>query len=131
MRDIIDTEPSFHGDTTSHEVWKDAMTEEYQFIMKKYMSNIVLRLKGKSVVNSKCIYNIKLIADGSVEKYKEIFVAKGFSQVEGIHYEENFSPLDRYTSICMIISLAISMGWRLHEMDLKTNFFNGEIDEEF
>jgi hypothetical protein len=58
-------------------------------------------------------------------------VARGFSQVEGIHYEENFSPLDRYTSICMIISLAISMGWRLHEMDVKTNFFNGEIDEEF
>jgi hypothetical protein len=131
MRDIIDTEPSCYGETTCHEVWKDAMTEEYQSIMKKYMSDIVLRLKGKSIVNSKCIYKIKIVADGSVEKYKEIFVARGFSQVEGIHYEDKFSPLDRYTSICMIISLAISIGWRLHQMDVKTTFVNGEIEEEF
>jgi hypothetical protein len=58
-------------------------------------------------------------------------VARGFSQVEGIHYEEKFFPLDRYTSICMIIYLAISMGWRLHQMDVKTTFLNGEIGEEF
>jgi hypothetical protein len=99
MRDIIDTEPYFHGETTSHEVWKNSMTEEYQSIMKNYMWDIVLRPKGKSIVNSKCIYKIKHVADGSVEKYKEIFVARGFSQVEGIYYEEKFSPLDRYTSI--------------------------------
>ena len=53
MRDIIDTEPCCHGETTSHEVWKNAMIEEYQSIMKKYMWDIVLRRKGKSIVNSK------------------------------------------------------------------------------
>jgi hypothetical protein len=47
-------------------------------------------------------------------KHKEIFVARGFSQVEEIDYEETFSPVARYTSIRMIISLATSMGWRLH-----------------
>ena len=94
MRDIIDTEPSCHGETTIHEVWKDAMTEEYQSIMKKYMWDIVLRAKGNYIVNSKCIYKIKLVADGSVQKYKAIFVARGFSQVEGMHYEEKFFPLD-------------------------------------
>jgi hypothetical protein len=66
MRDIIDTDPSCHGETTSHEVWKYAMTEEYQSIMKMYMWDIVLRSKGNSIVNSKCIYKIKLVADGSV-----------------------------------------------------------------
>jgi hypothetical protein len=44
-------------------------------------------------------------------------MARGFSQVEGIYYEEKIFPLDRYTSIRMIISLATSMGWRLHHMD--------------
>jgi hypothetical protein len=82
-------------------------------------------------VNSKCIYNIKHVVDGCVKKYKEIFMARGFSRVEGIHYEEKFSPLDQYTSTCMIISLFISMGWRLHKMDVKTTFLNGEIEEEF
>jgi hypothetical protein len=79
------------------------MTEDYESVLKNYMWDIVSRPKGKSIVTSKCIYKIKHVADGSVEKYKAIFVARGFSQVEGIYYEEKFSRLDRYTSIRMII----------------------------
>jgi hypothetical protein len=82
------------------------------------------------MVTSKWIYKIKHAADGSVEKYKARFVAKGFSQVEGIDYEETFAPIARYTSIRTIIALAASMGWRLHQMDVKTTFLNGEIEEE-
>jgi hypothetical protein len=58
------------------------------------------------------------------------FVARGFSQVEGIDCEETFAPIARYTSIRTIIALATSMGWRLHQMDVKTTFLNGEIEEE-
>jgi hypothetical protein len=75
-------------------------------------------------------YKIKHATDGSVEKYKARFVARGFSQVEGIDYEETFAPIARYTSICTIIALATSMGWRLHQMEVKTTFLNGEIEEE-
>jgi hypothetical protein len=106
------------------------MNEEYQSIMKNVVWDIVLRPKGKSVLTSKWIYKIKHATDGSVEKYKVRFVAKGFSQVEGIDYEETFSPVARYTSIRTIISLAVSMGWRLHQMDVKKTFLNGEIEEE-
>jgi hypothetical protein len=67
------------------------MTEECQSIIKNDMWDIVLIPKGKSVVTSKWIYKIKHATDGSVEKYKDIFVARGFSQVEGIDYEETFS----------------------------------------
>jgi hypothetical protein len=93
---------------------KDAMTEEYRFIMKNDVWDIVPRSEGKSVVTSKWIYKIKHAADGSVEKYIARFVARGFSQVEGIDYEETFSPIARQTSIRTIISLDASMGWRLH-----------------
>jgi hypothetical protein len=55
-------------------------------------------------------------------KYKAIFVARGFSQQEGEDYDETFSPVARYTSIRAIISLAASMGWSLHQMDVKTDF---------
>jgi hypothetical protein len=58
-----------------------------------------------------------------------ILVARGFSQVEGIDYEDPFSPVARYTSIQMIISPTKSMGWRLHQMDVKTTFVNGDIEE--
>ena len=86
--------------------------------------------EGKSVVTSKWIYKIKHAADGSIEKYKARFVARGFSQIEGVDYEETFIPVARYTSIRSIIALAASMGWKLHQMDVKTAFLNGEIEEK-
>jgi hypothetical protein len=104
--------------------------EEYQSIMKNDVWDIVPKPEGKFVVTSKWIYKIKHTADGSIEKHKEIFVSRGFSPVEGIDYEETFAPVSRYTSIRTIISLAASMGWKLHQMDVKTTFLNGEIEEE-
>jgi hypothetical protein len=82
------------------------------------------------MVSSKCVYKIKHAADGSVEKFKERFVARGFTQKEGITYEETFSPVARYTSIQNIISLASVLGWKLHQMDVKTTFLNGKIEQE-
>jgi hypothetical protein len=80
-------------------------------------------------VTSKWIYKIKHVVDGSIEKYKEIFVARGFSQIEGVNYEETFAPVAIYTSIRSIISLVSSMGWKLHQMDVRKSFLNGEIEE--
>jgi hypothetical protein len=69
--------------------------------------------KNKDVVSSKWIYKIKHATDESIEKYKARFVACGFSQKEGIDYEETFSPVERYTYIKTIIGLATKMKWKL------------------
>jgi hypothetical protein len=130
MSSIIDSEPSSFEEAAGQQVWKDAMMEEYQSIMKNDVWDIVLRPEGKSVVTSKWIYKIKHVADGSIEKYKARFVARGFSQKEGVDYEETFAPVTRYTSIRVVISLASVMGWRIHQMDVKTTFLNGVIEEE-
>jgi hypothetical protein len=106
------------------------MTEEHQSIMKNEVWEIVPRPKEKLVVTSKWVYKIKHAADRSVDKYKARFVAREFSQKEGEYYDETFAPVVRYTSIRAIISLAASMGWNLHQMDVKTTFLNGEIEEE-
>jgi hypothetical protein len=58
------------------------------------------------------------------------FVARGFSQKECIDYEETFTLVARYTSIRTIIALAAKMKWKLHQMDVKTTFLNGVIEEE-
>jgi hypothetical protein len=83
------------------------------------------------VVSSKWIYKIKHATDGSVEKFKEIFVARGFTYREGIEYRDTSPPVARYTSIRTIISLAPVLGWKLHQMDLKTTFLNGKIEHDF
>jgi hypothetical protein len=73
---------------------------------------------------------IKHATNGSAKKYKARFVARGFSQVEGINYEEAFALVAQYTSIYTIISFVASMGWGIHQMDGKTTFLNGDIEEE-
>jgi len=82
------------------------------------------------VVGSRWIYKIKYAADDSVEKYKARFVAKGYSQKEGIDYEETFALVAKYTSIRTMISLAAERGWEIHQIDVKTTLLNEVIEEE-
>ena len=82
------------------------------------------------MVTSRWIYKVKKVVDGSIEKFKVRFMARGFSQVEGVNYEEIFAPVARYTSIYCIISIAAEMDWKIHQMDVKTSFLNGFIQEE-
>ena len=74
------------------------------------------------MVSSKWIYKIKHVADGSIEKYKARFVARGFSQKEGINYEETFTPVERYASIRTIMALASMMKWSLHQYGCEDSF---------
>ena len=106
------------------------MIEEYKSIIKNDVWKVVPRSTGKSVVTSRWIYKIKHAADGSVDKYKAIFVARGFTQKEGINYDKTFAHVAKYTTIRTIISLAAVFGWKLHQMDVKTTFLNGKIEEE-
>ena len=90
------------------------MIKEYQSIMKNEVWDVIPRPEGKSVVTSKWIYKIKHATYGSIEKYKARFVACGFSQKEGIDYEETFAPVARYTSIGLVLSLDVAMKWKIH-----------------
>jgi hypothetical protein len=114
MCDLLEEEPTFFEEAIQRKEWADSMTEEYQSIIKNKVWEIVPRPKSKDVVSSKWLFKIKHVFDGSIEKYKERFVAHGFSQKEGIDYEETFTPVARYTSIRTIIALAAKMKWKLH-----------------
>ena len=57
-------------------------------------------------------------------------MAQGFSYIEGVDYDETFALVARYTSIRTIIAIATELGWRIHQMDVKTAFLNGFIEEE-
>ena len=98
--------------------------------MKNDVWDVVPRPDRKLAVTSKWIYKIKHAADGSIEKYMARFVARGFSQKEGVDYEETFAPVARYTSIRSVFALAAVMKWKIHQMDVKTAFLNGVVEEE-
>jgi hypothetical protein len=130
MCDLLEEECTYFEEAIQRKEWVNAMTEEYQSIMKNEIWEIVPRLKSKDVVSSRWIFKIKHATNGSIEKYKARFVARGFSQKEGINYEETFAHVARYTSIRTIIDLAAKMKWKLHQMDVKTAFLNSVIEEE-
>eukprot|EP00253_Pinus_taeda_P009893 PITA_09893 len=85
------------------------MVEEYDSIIRNSVWDVVPRLIEKSVVSSRWIYKLKQAEDGSVEKHKARFMAKGFSQVEGIGYEDTFGPVVRYSLIISILVVSAQM----------------------
>ena len=93
MSKCIVTEPSSFEEAVEEPAWVDAMVEEYDLIVRNSAWEIVPRSEGKLVVGSRWIYKVKQVVDGSVEKYKARFFSRGFSQIEGIDYEETFAPI--------------------------------------
>ena len=90
MSHIIDLVPTTYEEASRNQVWKDSM-KEFDSIMKNDVWEVIPRFEGKSEVIFKWIFNSKHRAYGRVENNKPIFVARGFSQKEGIDYDETFS----------------------------------------
>jgi hypothetical protein len=76
-------------------------------------------------VGCKWVFKKKLRPDGTIEKYKARLVAKGYTQREGKDYFDTYSPVARLTTIRVLLSMAASYGLIVHQMDVKTAFFNG------
>jgi hypothetical protein len=105
------------------------MNEEYCSLMEHNTWDLVPLPKGRKLVICKWVYTTKYALNGSVERHKARLIAKGFSQVEGIDYNETFSPMAKMNSILLVISLAASHKWEVHQMDVKSTFFHGDLQE--
>ena len=81
-------------------------------------------------IGCKWIFKRKLKQDGSIEKYKARLVTKGFKQMNDVDYFDTFSPMIRITSIRVLIALASIHNLVIHQMDVKTAFLNGDLEEE-
>ena len=103
-------------------------------LMSQVMSNhtwdLVELPEGKNVVGSRWVFKVKHNADGTVERFKACLVAQGYSQSQGVDYQEVFSPVVRYSSIRALLALANVRDWEVHQMDVKTAFLQGDLDEE-
>ena len=68
--------------------------------------------------------------DGSIDKYKARFVIKGYKQTKGLDYFDTYSPVTRINFIRMVLAIAALRNLEVHQMDVKTGFLNGDLDEE-
>jgi hypothetical protein len=76
------------------------------------------------------VFKKKFRTDGTIERYKVRLVIKGYSHKEGEDFFDTYSLFPRLTTICVLLSLVVSHGLLVHQMDVKTTFLNGELDEE-
>ncbi|TFY75537.1 hypothetical protein EWM64_g8475, partial [Hericium alpestre] len=119
-------EAMLHPDTAE---WLTACNEELHSF--KQMGIEVRKVRSfLMVVNSKWIFRIKRGPNGEVEKYKARLVVKGFTQVEGIDFDETFAPVVKFTSLRMLLALVAKKDLEVHQMDVKTTYLHGELEEE-
>lgn len=109
--------------------WMNAMSEEYESLIKNHTWILVNKPKNESIIDNRWVFKIKENTDGSIERYKARLVARGFTQEHGINYYETFSPVVRFTSIRIILSIAANKKMMLKQFDVKTAFLNGVLDE--
>ncbi|XP_074362600.1 uncharacterized protein LOC141702909 [Apium graveolens] len=106
------------------------MEDEFHMIEKNKTWQLVERPKNKEVVGVNWIYRIMHKSDGSWLKNKARLVAKGYSQHKGVDYLETFIPVARNDTIRTVIALAAQKGWKLYELDVKSAFLNGDLEEK-
>ncbi len=111
--------------------WDNAMDEEMATLDVNATWELVVLPKDKKAIGCKWVYKVKHNANGYVNKYKARLVAKGYAQTYHINYEETYSPIAKMTIVRAIIVMAATKGWSLHQMDVKNDFFHGDLQEVY
>eukprot|EP00253_Pinus_taeda_P007197 PITA_07197 len=123
-------EPQTYSEAKGISEWEQAMEAEFQSLQKNHTWTLSDLPEGKKPIRCKWVYKVKYKANGTLDKYKARLVARGFSQKEGIDYEETFAPIAKMSTIRLVLVLAAQFKWKVHQMDVKSAFLNGDLQEE-
>ena len=106
------------------------MQEEMHSLLKNDTYELVELPKGRKALRNKWVFKLKKDSDGKLLKYKARLVVKGFGQKKGIDFDEIFSPVVKMSSIKVVLSLTASLDLELEQLDVKTAFLHGDLNEE-
>uniref|UniRef100_A0A2N9I1Q4 Uncharacterized protein n=1 Tax=Fagus sylvatica TaxID=28930 RepID=A0A2N9I1Q4_FAGSY len=110
--------------------WREAVNDEMDSILSNNTWVLVDLPPGSNTIGCKWVFRRKYRTDGTIQTFKVRLMAKGFRQREGIDYFDTYAPVARITSIRVLIALASIYKLVVHQMDVKTAFLNGDLDEE-
>uniref|UniRef100_A0A2N9GXV9 Reverse transcriptase Ty1/copia-type domain-containing protein n=1 Tax=Fagus sylvatica TaxID=28930 RepID=A0A2N9GXV9_FAGSY len=110
--------------------WMNAMKDELKSMNQNEVWDLVELPEGYKKVGCKWVFKTKSESKGNIERFKARLVAKGFTQKRGIDYKETFSPVSKNDSLRIIMALVAHYDLELHQMDVKTAFLNGSLEEE-
>ncbi|XXG68216.1 hypothetical protein AAC387_Pa06g1354 [Persea americana] len=124
-----DHEPTTLTQALKDHKWRRAMSEEYDALVKNGTWALVPQDNSQNLVGCKWVFRTKRKSDGSVDRFKARMVAKGFHQHPGIDYHETFSPVVKPTTVRIVLSIAVSRGWTLRQLDVNNAFLQGHLSE--
>ena len=123
------SEPTDYSSASQQSNWVQAMKDEYTALVRNWLWWLVPHPPNRPVIGCKWVYKTKFSPDGSVDRFKARLVAKGFHQEWGIDYHENFNPVIKATTIWLLLSLAISKKWQIHQLDISNALFHSDLME--
>ncbi|KAK1650761.1 hypothetical protein QYE76_068566 [Lolium multiflorum] len=110
--------------------WQEAMKSEMGSMYDNKVWTLVDLPDSRKAVENKWIFKRKTDADGNITVYKARLVAKGFRQIQGVDYDETFSPVAKLKSVRILLAIAAFFDYEIWQMDVKMAFLNGDIEEE-
>lgn len=119
--------PSTIQEALANPIWFKAMTEEYSALQSNNTWTLVPATAAMHVVGSKWIFKVKYKADGSIERHKARLVAQGFTQTAGFDYFDTFSPIVKPATIRIFLTIAATLHWPVHQLDINNAFLNGNL----
>ena len=108
--------------------WVKAMKAELESMDSNKVQDLVEAPTNIKPIGCKWVYKRKRGSNGKVETFKARLVVKGYTQMEGIDYEETFSPIAMLKSIKILLSIAACLNFEIWQMDVKTAFLNGNLE---
>ncbi|KAK9042692.1 hypothetical protein V6N11_017757 [Hibiscus sabdariffa] len=112
------------------EKWLEAMRSEMDSMSENQVWTLVEPPEGIKPIGCKWVFKKKTDMDGNVQTYKGRLVAKGFRQIHGVDYDETFSPVAMFKSIRILLAVAAFHDYEIWQMDVKTAFLNGKLEED-
>lgn len=123
------TEPHSYAQAILDPKWQQAMNAELEALNNNNTRSLVPLPVGHKPIGCKWVYKIKYRSDGTIERYKARLVAKGYTQVEGVDYQETFSPTTKLTTLRCLLTIAAARNWFIHQLDVQNAFLHGDLHE--
>ncbi|GJY05192.1 retrovirus-related pol polyprotein from transposon TNT 1-94 [Tanacetum coccineum] len=127
---ISTIEPKNVNEALGDKSWIVAMQEELNQFIANDVCELVPQPKNMKILGTKWVFRNKLDENGIVSQNKARLVAQGYNQQEGIDYDETYAPVARLESIRILLAYACALDFKLFQMDVKSAFLNGFINEE-
>jgi hypothetical protein len=124
------SEPQSVTNALADNNWMKAMNIEYEALMKNKTWHLIPPSHASNIIDCRWVFKEKRKADGTLDKYKARLVAKGYMQRYGIDYEDTFNHVVKAATIRLVLSLAVSFGWNLRQLDVQNAFLHGNHEEE-